>query len=630
MLPVDVLLNIFDFCQMDSNLYGISFRPGSEWHKLVHVCQRWRDAVFASPRRLNLTLACTYGTPVRKNLGCWPSFPIIMDYSAFWDHSNPTPNYEDDLIAALEHPDRVLGIKLAVTSSLLAMVASEMQEPFMALTTLWLTSKDLNVPVLPDVFLRSSAPQLQQIYLAGISFPALPTLLLSASDLVNLELKDIPQGGYISPEAMVASLAALTRLNTLCIWFKSPTPRLQPRYSTLSTRDVLPSLVTVNFRGCSEYLEHFLAQIDTPRLESFKITYFNQLDFDVPQLSQFMCRTENLEPAQSRYEHVRLRVSNDYIELYFEEQGRRGSRFILRISCKLLDWQISHLAQILGQSPVIVSKVDKLSIEEVDMQLDPSLKDAMDDADWLELLRPFTAVKMLRGSKQLAGPIAHALDGVSGHMVAEVLPALKSLFLEDQSMRSTERFIATRRHSGHPVTVSQNHVLSWTSQDPRQSQLVGPQGVVYRFQSDTNAHGQSTTILWRTIKSNKEDRVANLAWAPGGGLGRAVIGKNLRPMADLVRRDPQIPNSRVFVGPDGLQYKWGPSTISRDIVLQDPNNNVIAFIRPTRPTRHHFGEVCAELHFVPSAGTGVVMHPPLMDTVTVTAMLYRFVSAFDL
>lgn len=44
-------------------------------------------------------------------------------------------------------------------------------------------------------------------------------------------------------------------------------------------------------------------------------------------------------------------------------------------------------------------------------------------------------------------------------------------------------------------------------------------------QTDTNGHGQSVTTLWRTIRANKEDRVAKLEWAPNGGLGRAVIGK---------------------------------------------------------------------------------------------------------
>ncbi len=94
---------------------------------------------------------------------------------------------------------------------------------------------------------------------------------------------------------------------------------------------------------------------------------------------------------------------------------------------------------------------------------------------------------------------------------------------------------------------NQNDVLSWTSQDPRQSQLFSPWGVVYRFQvciigiayasmaliqlpqTETNAQGQSITTVWRAIRANREDRVAKLEWAPGGlGLGRAVIGK-VRP-----------------------------------------------------------------------------------------------------
>jgi len=160
----------------------------------------------------------------------------------------------------------------------------------------------------------------------------------------------------------------------------------------------------------------------------------------------------------------------------------------------------------------------------------------------------------------------------------------------------------------------------------------GPDSTPYHHpQTETNAQGQSTTTVWRAIRANKEDRVARLEWAPGGGLGRAVIGKNHLPMSDLVRRDPRMPNSRVFNGPDGYQYRWRPSTTSQDIVLQDPNNNVIAFVRPTRPTRYQgLGDVYAELHFVRTAGAGVVMHPPLMDTVTVTAMMYRFASAFNL
>ncbi|PCH41434.1 hypothetical protein WOLCODRAFT_137387 [Wolfiporia cocos MD-104 SS10] len=178
---------------------------------------------------------------------------------------------------------------------------------------------------------------------------------------------------------------------------------------------------------------------------------------------------------------------------------------------------------------------------------------------------------------------------------------------------------------------SGNEVLSWTSQDPRQSQLFGSYGVLYRFTTEPNNQGVNVTTLWRAIRANKEDRVAKLEWSQNGGLGRAMIGKSTLPMADLVRPDPRAPNCRMFNGPDGYQYRWRPSNNQySDVVLQDQNGNVIAFYRPIRPARYNIGDVYGELHFVRNAGAGVVMHPPLMDTVTVTAMLYRFVIAYNL
>jgi hypothetical protein len=134
-----------------------------------------------------------------------------------WNGTGRAPNYEADVTAALEHPDRLRSIKLALTGSLLEVVASLVREPFLELTELWLSSKDRNAPLLPDTFLGGSAPLLRQIYLVGISFPSLPTLLLSASDLIYLRLEDIPQGGYISPEMMATGLTASTRLDSLWI-----------------------------------------------------------------------------------------------------------------------------------------------------------------------------------------------------------------------------------------------------------------------------------------------------------------------------------------------------------------------------------------------------------------------------
>jgi F-box-like len=71
MLPDLALLEIFDHC-VDDDLVD------HDWHPLVHVCQRWRNIVFASPRRLNLRLLCTARTSVKEMLDIWPPLPIAV------------------------------------------------------------------------------------------------------------------------------------------------------------------------------------------------------------------------------------------------------------------------------------------------------------------------------------------------------------------------------------------------------------------------------------------------------------------------------------------------------------------------------------------------------------------------
>jgi hypothetical protein len=109
MLPDTVLLEIFD-----SYRKNVSLRTWEiEWASLVHVCRRWRQIVFASPHRLKLRIHCKYGTPVLKDLGIWPAFPIVIDYTNL-SHatSYDSEDSEGDIIAALKHPDRVCGLEL--------------------------------------------------------------------------------------------------------------------------------------------------------------------------------------------------------------------------------------------------------------------------------------------------------------------------------------------------------------------------------------------------------------------------------------------------------------------------------------------------------------------------------------
>ncbi|KIM45993.1 hypothetical protein M413DRAFT_16775 [Hebeloma cylindrosporum] len=180
------------------------------------------------------------------------------------------------------------------------------------------------------------------------------------------------------------------------------------------------------------------------------------------------------------------------------------------------------------------------------------------------------------------------------------------------------------------VAAAPNDILSWTNQDSRESILFNSWGVLYRFQSTVAQNGQTVTTLWRTLRPNKEDRVAKLEWSANGGLGRVVMGKNALRMADLARPDETIYGARSFTGPDGLQYRWRPSPTTVDVVLQDPNGEIIAFFRPTRQVRYQIGDVYGELHYIRNAGLGTVMHPPMMDMVTLTAMLYRFCTTWNI
>jgi hypothetical protein len=303
MLPADVLLEIFDHCRRNELGHGTEnpyarYLAHGAWHTLVHVCQRWRQTIFASPRHLALKLRCTNGTPVRKNLNYFPTLPIIIRYG-----SSFTPGDEDNLFAALELPDRIFYIDIFASNLRLQNIAAEMQQSFPALTVLQLTVVDRvywTMTALPDGFLGGSAPCLQEISLDGLSFPALPTVLSSANDLVVLRLKNIPWIGYfhVSPEAMVLGLATLTRLETLHIDFESPSPIPGQACLPPETRAVLPALTYFEFRGVWDYLEDLVSRIHCPQLNRIAITveYVSDNDFRAAQLVEFVNRSDSLQP----------------------------------------------------------------------------------------------------------------------------------------------------------------------------------------------------------------------------------------------------------------------------------------------------------------------------------------------
>jgi len=81
----------------------------------------------------------------------------------------------------------------------------------------------------------------------------------------------------------------------------------------------------------------------------------------------------------------------------------------------------------------------------------------MEDAQWLELLDSFTALKNLYLADGIAQRFCGALQELSGERATEVLPALRNLFVGGSSLEpvleTIKSFVTARQLSGHPVVV---------------------------------------------------------------------------------------------------------------------------------------------------------------------------------
>jgi hypothetical protein len=458
-LPDEALLVIFDhyICE-------IRFKEGSQkvekaWQSLVHVCRRWRCIVFESPRRLDLQLFCTCRTPARDRLDVWPTIPLRIEVNMRdWIGS------ADNIIAVLDRTDRVGQIGLVnLSSSNMEIFLAAMQQPFPELTRLCLWSRDKTVPVVPDSFLGGSAPRLGLLVLRGIPFPGLPKLLLSATHLVALHLEYIPHSGYFPPDAIATVLSTLTSLQFFDVLFVSTrsSPDRASRHPPPSTRSVLPVLRKFWFKGVSEYLEDLVARIDAPQLNHLIITFFNDIVFNTPQLIQFICRT----PKLKAFEKAAIDILGNGAWVKFSSQksaSRDGGYFKLGISCKRLDRQLSSFKQVCTSClPPLSTLEDLYFSKDPGSQLD--WQDDIDNEPWLELLRPFGAVKNLYLAGKYVSRVASALqelvEGRTTEVLPTILPTLQNIFVRDlESSGSVQegirQFVAARQVAGHPIAVS--------------------------------------------------------------------------------------------------------------------------------------------------------------------------------
>jgi len=322
--------------------------------------------------------------------------------------------------------------------------------PFPELThlDLWcLWSSDIFPPALPDSSLGGSAPRLRTLKLRDIAFPALPNLLLSASNLVTLSISHLPHSEYISPEAMVACLSSLNRLKSLS--FGSQWPRSfpdQPR----PPPQTLPALTDLTFQGATHYLDDFLSRIDTPVLNKFSMSLILDLVFDVPHLRQFIGRAKGLKP----YKATRVAFTTSSIQLELTEPLSLS----LEMMCDMVGLKVHAMSLVCGQLSPFLSLVERL-----DLTADhwPSLSQEeyhTVSSRFVELFEPFTSVQSLYVSEGLIPFIALVLPQLIGERVTEVLPNLRDLFMGRPTLlepvqKAMQPFVTARRLSGKPIVI---------------------------------------------------------------------------------------------------------------------------------------------------------------------------------
>jgi hypothetical protein len=256
---------------------------------------------------------------------------------------------------------------------------------------------------------------------------------------------------------MVAGLAAMPRLKSFAFRFQLATHRPDQSHPPPVTRTVLPALTTFEFQGASEYLEDLVSRIDGPQLKRIYIYYLNQLvDFQVAQFLKFIDRSVGPKLNLLRYEEVTF----DYRWVAFSSyrhptdpyRNPSAETFIL---CAGIEWQVSHVAQVLSQFSATISTVVHL---ELDYLSRPNYQfEGTDDVEWQHLLHQFSAVQTLHVHRKLAAHVARALEDTTGQMVAEVLPSLDLIYLADRPASSIEKFVAARQLSDRPVTVVKSH-----------------------------------------------------------------------------------------------------------------------------------------------------------------------------
>jgi hypothetical protein len=387
-------------------------------------------------------IRCTNGTPDMDTLDHLPPLPLLLGYRFTISEQDESGIYQ-----ALQLHGRVRHIYLDLPPSALQKCLKLMDGYFPILENLSLSFAvgQLTHHTLPKAFL---APHLHHLDLTGVGLPKRLRLLTSTVSLVTLQLRNIPSSSYFRPRLLAARLSSLLQLEELSIGFSIPIPRPSAEREQLGeqgTPFTLPNLKLLSFKGVGSYLDCLVAQIITPLLERLDVTLFNQIVFAFPHLWHLINSKEGFQlPLATVYFEV------DAITISTCRYHWRpyDAPFWLRVKCKQFDWQIDCAAQICSALITILSGVEKLSLE----SLQVAMPGVIDSTSWHELLRSFIGVKQLVIKNPLLGELSRALKLDDVGSDPGFLPNLQDIVAKINYITS---FIDSRRVLGRPVQFTQ-------------------------------------------------------------------------------------------------------------------------------------------------------------------------------
>ena len=265
---------------------------------------------------------------------------------------------------------------------------------------------------------------------------------------------------------MATALSALTRLQSLDLTFRPPRSRTQWTKKSLQpspTRFVLPALTQFRYLGVHKYLEDLVSHIDAPQLNESEISFFEdkelfeEVDLDTPQFSRFIDRAPTLKAYKEAHIHLRGFDATVRIPLLSSGPSSPPRELTVDIADGEADWKLSSLGAVCASFSPFLSTIENLYIKE-DEYWQQAFYYFLESWRWLDVLRPFTAVKNLYLPGKSTRDVMPALQVVVEQGLRGVLPKLENIFLDSTEVSgrvliAIGLFEAVRRDTGQPVAL---------------------------------------------------------------------------------------------------------------------------------------------------------------------------------